>query len=427
MKSYWKTLALAMLLISLKPAFAELQNVEIDGSIRIRGNYFDYDDLAGEKIKGSAFVEQRTRLGVKADFTNDVGAYIELDNYNNWGEDFRSNYLTGSDYRGSGDIALHQGYIEARNLWGTPLNARIGRQELKLGSGWLVGANESAPYFTGLSFDALLLSYVTDPFTLHAVTAKLAENFQTRSDVDVYGLYSSYTGIENVALDAYWLYIRDDANFRRGLNAHVFGLRGAGNIGAFDFEAEAAYQYFNWNRKATGLPAGQTDADAFGANLLVGYTFDSAYAPRIQAGAAYFSGADSNDLAFNRLFSDWKYSIILDTDRNLSNHWVVHTGISANVTETLTLSAYLGYFAALKNREISRFLWWSKESRKPLGVEAGVKAQYDYSEDLSFIIGYSRLFALGGLRDGNFVPNNGASLAQIDDINYVYAETQLKF
>jgi len=32
------------------------------------------------------------------------------------------------------------------------------------------------------------------------------------------------------------------------------------------------------------------------------------------------------------------------------------------------------------------------------------------------VVGYSRLFALEGLRDGNYVPNNGAALAQIDDI-----------
>lgn len=427
MRNIWRNLILVFLIIPLLPAVAELQNVEVGGTLRIRGNYFDYDDLAGAKIEGNAFVEQRTRLNVKADFTDNVSAFIEFDSYSGWGEDFRSNYLTGSDLRGSGDAALYQAYIDVHNLWGTPLHARIGRQELKLGSGWLIGANDSAPYFSGQSFDALLLSYVTDAFSIHAVTAKLAEGFNSdRDDVDVYGIYNSYTGIENVALDAYWLYIRDDAHFDGGLNAHVFGLRGAGTLGVFDFETEAVYQYLNWDKEAPVRPDGETSSNAFGANLLLGYTFDTVYRPRIQVGAAYFSG-DDGDLAFNRLFSDWKYSLILDTDRNLSNHWLVHTGISAKVTEAVTLSAYLGYFAAVQNREISRFLWWSERSDKPLGVEAGVKAQYNYTEDLCVVVGYSRLFALEGLRDGNYVPNNGAALAQIDDINYVYAETQLKF
>ena len=53
-------------------AYAELQNVLVNGSIRIRGNYLDYDELTvpanvvpGRVVLGdeAAWVEQRTRLG----------------------------------------------------------------------------------------------------------------------------------------------------------------------------------------------------------------------------------------------------------------------------------------------------------------------------------------------------------------------------
>ncbi|HDP34856.1 MAG TPA: hypothetical protein ENN29_07075, partial [Candidatus Hydrogenedentes bacterium] len=112
----FSTLIMAALVVSISSfAFAELQNVEVGGNIRIRGNWYDFD-----RASDTSFIEQRTRLSVKADFTQDVSAFIELDYYNFWGEDFRSLYLTGADFRGSGgnDVDLYQGYIEAKDMWG---------------------------------------------------------------------------------------------------------------------------------------------------------------------------------------------------------------------------------------------------------------------------------------------------------------------
>lgn len=425
-----RTIAALALLGIVTPAVAELQNVAVGGSLRIRGNFVDFDEFKGADTGDFAAVEQRTRVNVKADFTDQVSTFIELDSYDVWGEDFRSNYLTGLDGRvaSADDVEVYQAYIDVQNLWDTPLSARIGRQELKLGSGWLAGVNGTAPFYTGLSFDALKLAYATEQFSVAAVAAKLAERsgIEEDGDINLYGVYASYTGIEDVVLDAYWLYIRDAANFRGGLDAHVFGLRGAGNAGAFDFEAEAAYQLQDWERKDVFRVDGETKSDALGGNLVAGYTFDAAYTPRVYAGGAYFSGND-DDLAFNRLFSDRKYSLILDTQANLSNIWLVHGGLSINPTESLKLTASVGYIAALDGREIARFLWWSEDSDKPLGVEAGLRADYAYSEDLSFAVGYSHLFALDGLDDGNFVPNNGAALAFSEDADYLYAETQISF
>ena len=74
-------LAVALLVCMSGSVFAELQNVEIGGSLRIRGNYFnmDYSRVKGgyyydashnvETFGKHAFVEQRTRLNIKADFT----------------------------------------------------------------------------------------------------------------------------------------------------------------------------------------------------------------------------------------------------------------------------------------------------------------------------------------------------------------------
>ena len=159
-------------------AFADLENVQVGGSIRIRGNWYSgssgpdnnttlrYPATAGRFEVDSPFgwnsdantlswVEQRTKLNAKADFTDNVTAFIELDSYDVWGENFRSNYLTGVDSRSSsgvtstffgndGDVKVYQAYVEAHEMLGVPLRLRIGRQELHFGSGWLVAPNETA-------------------------------------------------------------------------------------------------------------------------------------------------------------------------------------------------------------------------------------------------------------------------------------------
>ena len=411
----FRTLLIAALVVSLgSVAFAELQNVELGGSIRIRGNYFNMDSL-----KDRSYVEQRTRLNVKADFTQDVFAFIEFDSYGFWGESFRSNYLTGADFRGGSDVALYQAYIEANNLWGTPLCLRVGRQELALGSQMLVGTNDYSYGFSGLSFDALRLTFANEYVNIDAIAAKLAETVSDfgDDDVDLYAVYGSYVGIEDVTLDAYWIFIRDDQGalariLRNGttVDLHTVGLRGAGVIGGFDFDLEVAYQFgdvdniknpwFRWKRHA------DVDYDEWAVNAEVGYTFDMNLQPRVFARFAYFGGGDPDtscwsnnaDLPFNRLFSNNQYSMFLDFNRNMSNFLGYTLGVSAMASEAIELSLVGSFFrSALR----------AARSGKSLGWEVGLFADYNYSEDLVVRGGYSHFFGRRGLSNADVIANGG--------------------
>jgi hypothetical protein len=119
-------IVLAVMMVSLG-AFAELQNVQVGGSLRIRGIF-----QGGLIPNNDNFVEQRTRLNVKADFTDNVSAFIEFDDYSLWGEGFRSNYLTGVDSRPNGvnTVSVYQAYIDVKEIGGSPLSLRAGRQEI---------------------------------------------------------------------------------------------------------------------------------------------------------------------------------------------------------------------------------------------------------------------------------------------------------
>jgi hypothetical protein len=417
-------LIIAVTVATAVPAFADLQNVVVGGSIRVRANWFNYGDNGtgyrskddGQLANDWAFVEQRTRLNVRADFTDAVSAFIELDDYEVWGggsadRDFRSNYLTGVDSRAytGDDVEVYQAYIEANEMWGTKLKARIGRQEIKLGSGWLVGTNDKNAYFRGLSFDGVRLTYATDQFSVEALWAKLYDQspWYSDADIDLYGVYGSYLGIENVTLDAYWLFVRD-ASAGASLDTHTVGLRGAGTMGAFDFEAEAAYQWLDLDNAP--------NSDAFAGNLEVGYTFDMDYTPRVFLGGAYFEGS-KDDQPFDRLFSNWEYTMFDfgllggqtayndQSYANMNNFWTARGGFSIMPTESLKATLAGGYYQLVED-------FGGKDD---LGWEIDTSLSYAYTKDLSFEVGYAHFFTGDALGPDT------------DDFNYVYGETKLCF
>jgi len=538
-KSFMIVLAVAFVATAL-PAAAELQNVQVGGELRIRANYYTnaavspgpfrlrwpalagvnwlqarpVGDMVSYVLSGGApasvrgnglgifsplawdedgndvdFIEQRTRLSVKADFTNEVSAFIELDSYDIWGDnDFRSNWITGADARANSidDVEVYQAYIEANEMFGLPLRSRIGRQELSLGSEWLVGVNDASSGFTGLSFDGLRLTYATDMFSVDAWAAILAEGGVAEEDEDVwfYGIYGSYLGLEDITIDAYWMWVRDarslnDTNFAWFVewledifsvddydvtNIHTIGLRGAGTIGAFDFEAEAAYQWGDAGQvgyifKPFLYGDDGADYSDWALNLEVGYTFDMAWQPRVYLGYAYFGGEDNRDISwwewwwpfdqpeasvsFNRLFSNWEYSEFVDAT-DLTNVHIFRGGVSATPTETLELLLAIAYMTVDEEFDSPIYFelgdfripiapamsWLTDSNDKDLGWEVGLYATYHYTEDLSFEVGWAHLFVGDGLEEGNFNQWNGLLFnggSDNDDADYLYFETRLAF
>lgn len=545
MKRLLHVVAIAALVAVSLPAAADLQNVIVGGSVRIRANYWSSaagpDSFTGrnqlfqppwtpsfapaginplwglrwpalpgklavfsgvdwnESGSDVKFVEQRTRLNAAADFTNNVRAFIELDSYDWWGTDFRSDYLTGADAAAVSvdDVEIYQAYIEASEMWGMPLSARIGRQELKFGSGWLIGTNEAGSFFRGLSFDGIRLTYATDLFSVDGVWAKLAERtpFEQDEDVDLYAVYGSYLGIENITLDAYWMLVRDaislnDTNlnwFGEGIenlldiddydvtNLHTVGLRGAGMLGAFNFEAELAYQFGDADavgRRFAGAGLQSLygddgpDFEAWGANAMFGYTFETAWNPMVFIGGSYLGGEDNRDVdfgewlsavfnpfyqpdasvSFNRLFSDWQYGQFVGSDNHdCTNLWLAYAGVSAMPTESIKLTLSAAYVESLENYTVpwptwtilglriaplAPFTFLDQENDSHLCTELMLSAKYAYSEDLSFEVGYSHLFLGDGAAEGNFNLGNGLLFeggTDDEDADYFYCETQLKF
>ena len=487
-------------------AVAELQHVEPGGEIRIRGNYWMRAFNGGlntamvrhqVRFPGSALyarpigtflgagvrsfhdwddrgpdyrhVLQRTLLHASADFTNDVRAFIELESFDVWGEDFRSAYVTGADFRAvnDGDIEVFQIYIEASEVGGIPLRVRIGRQTLVVGDGWLIGDRQNHPEFPGLSFDGLRVTYEQDPVTVDAFWAKLAENSPAEQDgdIDIYGLTGAWRATESISLEAYGLFLRDAGAIKDTTGGHlsswfehlfgmddydptelhIFGLRGVATFGGVDVDAQIAYQFGDAGAAGflfSPFVYGDDGAewDAWAAKAEAGYTFDTRWRPRVFLTAAYYEGEDNRDISFvewpfpwqsafapqssvsfNRLFSNTVHSYFLDQMGQLTNFWTVGGGVQLEFNETLSAEFQLDYFEVnepfdyppyisfngVKSVWLPGLSFWTREADSELGWETGLSLAYRYSEDLTLRCGWSHFFTGDGLREGSFVDLHG--------------------
>jgi hypothetical protein len=446
------------------PAFAELQNVKVGGSLRIRANWYSNESIAAfdeEASEDALFVEQRTRVNVGADFTDDVHAFIELDHYSNWGDEFRglegNGVLSGVDGLGGSDdeydfefpergvpsissdgsVQLYQGYIEMKDAWGAPIDIVIGRKEMIHGDEFLVGNNDTSSTFRGLSFDQVAMKYNNESFNVTGFWARVAQDnsvLESSGDADFMGIYGSYTGLENMTIDGFYYFYHGAATAGNGLDEsqdiHTFGGRFAGNAAQFDWAANAAYQIGDVGYLGSG--ADIVEYNAFALQGAAGYTFDVNTQPRIFLNGGYYSGGDADaggdeEAAFNRLFSDHEYSEFID-GTDLTNFWYVGGGVSAQVTEAIGLTGVVNYFSAVEDYN-------SSAEDGDLGLEAAIYAKYDYSEDLYFQFGYAHFFAGDAVEDlgaatgalGSTITLGGGGLSSADDLDYVFLETGISF
>jgi len=509
-------LAIASFVVGLEAA-AELQNVTIGGELRIRGRYwsnvyaergretripdfflpnrpigpFGTDSLYTFDENGNARsrIEQSTKLRISADFTDYVNAVVELDDFEVWGNDFRSDYRTGVDAaaNSSDDVELLQSYIETNETFGIPLRMRVGRQQLKLGNGWLVGETQST---LNISFDGLRLTYEGEGYAIDGWYTKLAERgaVEEDGDVDFYGLSASCTAVEGHEFLVYWLYLRDatslnDTNFAAPIewledafdlddygttNLNTVGGSATGAFGPVDYLVNVAYQFGDADNmgslfKNNGMLYGDTDAEfgAWGSDAEIGYRFeDVAWTPRIYIGGAYYGGEDNRDItfiewlnpfdrpeasiSFHRLFSSNRYYEFFDEGRNGTNFHQIRGGVVAQPTEKIEASlevSKLGVndtFDAPITVGIGEWRvpvapalsFLTESSGDDIGIVAALELTYQYSDELSFRFNWNHLFADDDVDEGNFIFGNGLEFmggSSDDDLDYLNLEARLKF
>ncbi len=453
MKRITILLALVMAVAMTLPATAEVEEITVGGSIVVLGEFYEpgfdsvtvglqsFDQGFNDTISSDAYYSQRTRVNVDATFSGGVHAFIELQSFDFWGDDIDD--ATASEWGSEGGndlLTLYQAYIDMNDIGDYPVMVRIGRQELVYGREWLVGNNDAGSNFSGISFDAIKVVYADEGFQVDAWASKLLELNGPRTvpggqdnDTDFYGVYGTYSGIENTTLDAYLLLVRTAAGPGDVDYLYTVGARAAGTWdvmgtlpGLLDYNAEVAVQFGDTN--AGG------DYEAWALDLLAGYTFtDVEWTPRIELAYTFLSGDDSatdtDTETFSRLFSDVHYGEINlggTFDAAATNLHIFRGGVSAVPIEKLTVSADLYYFMLDEDDSALTAVTFGvpqpvASPDDEVGLELDLAAEYQYTEDLNLRIGWSHFFA------DDAIENSWGGTTDDDDIDYVYVQAALSF
>ena len=172
----------------------------------------------------------------------------------------------------------------------TPLTLRLGRQELQYGNSRFVGPLEWVS--NRRRFEAVKLFYEGQAWNIDAFFAKpvaweRAPADHADEEVDFYGLYTTYKGVEDHGVDIYFFALEDkgdklNPNFRAGdMDVYTLGTRIWGRSGPLDYNTELTGQWGHWARD---------DIRAWSWVLDLGYTFDHTWRPRVSTGIDMTSG-----------------------------------------------------------------------------------------------------------------------------------------
>ena len=424
MRKYLTT-ALAVALMS-GVSYADLQNVEIGGELRMRGN--SYWDIFGFEGEHTQYTEQRSAISVDADFSDDVSANITFSNYKIWGDTWNQFdedtdiYNENEGPRGN-TIALNEAYIVLGDAVGG-FDLKIGRQEVMFGSEFLVGNKSTSSNFTHRAFDGIRADWSNDSFDVTIFNFKAWEDDYDSSDkdddADFNGIYATYNGIENHTIDAYVLNYRDGEPGDDNIELLTVGARAAGAFGNFDYEVEFATQ-------SGDTTSSDVDFEGDAINAELGYTFDANMQPRVFIGYAYFGGWDDDgsnlEVGFQRLYSDWEYSEFLEFlgDGQMSNVNILRAGVSANVSEKVALAAVVSMFE-VEDDEVPLIIFPTAPGEDEIGTEVGLYMTYQYSEDVTVEVGAATLLLGDSVEE--FFELRGED---DEDPTYLFAEINLSF
>ncbi len=260
------------------------------GDLRVRGyaleNMWDLDD-ADDGDRWSV-LRNRTRFFVKAELPRDTRAFLRVANQN-WGAG-----VTGSDPADrweadnkSAKVFVDEAWIELGDAFGLPLDARVGRQTVSYGSGFVLFDGQSQLASTANYLDGVRLSFEIMPgLTVDALHFKDQENARDDAAVDdltLTGLYLTHHPDDHTSREAYVLRREDQI---LGKDVRLFGGRLAGGFGdAVDYDLEGGLQ--------RGDLAPDTAHEAWGCSAEIGFTFsDEPTGVRVFGGFVGLSGDD---------------------------------------------------------------------------------------------------------------------------------------
>lgn len=426
--------SIALFLVISVYASAEVQNVKVSGELRNRGIYStSIIDLTQDAPLDDdiGYFAQRARINIEADLTDNVLVGLELEASGIMGDknvvrngdpavpakvnttdisgSFGTDELTTAQGRRQKDgyeVRLTQAYVQASELYYTPLTAKIGRQYLNFGKGFLISDNEYE-----INFDAARATMDFYPIIVDAVYARLVERSSqaiTAVDADDASMFvlNGHYAADRWNAEAYVIGLVDvDTHYQPvtfGLRADVWPLE------ALQVWAEAAFQQNQYSKAQ--------DLNAWAGTLGASYTFEFTWHPTIALLGVIASGDDnptnlSDDYdGFQELF-EYNYYGYAYSPR-LENIHVINARISVLPMENLSLTFDYYHYWQMEEAVQSMGDPFQDNGGIPtltnglnddLGHEFDVIAEYDYTEDVS-----TQLYAAWFLPGSAYTPEDTA-------------------
>jgi len=368
----------------LGSAFSAVENIKVSGDLTTyAGSRYGFDLGAGGDEADASFLASIARLRFDADLTEDVSATLRLITDKVWGQTIDKD---------SSDVDIDLAYVTLKNLFDYPLTLKVGKQEIRIGSGVIVGdptTNQLASDDSNLlaplgdldlrkAFDAVVAVADYSPWTITLGYVKDTEgDLSENDDVNVYAIDLSYN-FEDYNTQAELYYVHKDA---KKSDVGNIGVRVVGSPREnLTVSGEVIYQYDKPDARSD-----KKHRSDLAALVAASYTFaDQAWSPTVGVDYAYFS-------------ENWDPMYEDITPANIVNNLLPNTdvqliGLTVTAQPREDVSLKLRYANLRLVEEISSLsnAWLPStlttysinSDKKDLGNEVDFSLVYNYTEDV---------------------------------------------
>ena len=477
MKRNFLTVITALAAVFFMGATIVSADVEFGGQFRPRLEVSQRD--FNSNTDALTFIQSRIRLDTKVTADDNISAFFQLQSTPTWGFDQKvfqasdsssaagcSNsgvsttaaslvnphtVTCGADDKG---VTIHQAYVVLGNLFGMPVDLKLGRQEIIFdghrivgNTGWTAGA---------VRHDALRLDHGNDTYAIVYVFSKASElgtlGNDDVNDTNFHMFHFSLKELLGGKLSVLAIYTDDNLGDGTGPGGvdidndfYTLGVRQAGSVAGFSWRVEGYYQGGDADLCSDGncfaLTGGETagfDRSAFLLAARAGYKFDVATAPSITLWLDYLSGDDNAaDTDINQWFTlldtGHKYYGFMDhfltVGRGTAGGATLGLGLvdlaiktSISPTENLLVKADIHSFYTAEDAQAG-MVPASEVGENHLGEEVDLTLVHTYSESTKIIVGYSHFFAsdlMASVAGRNMVANP-------DDSDWGYVMVDFKY
>jgi hypothetical protein len=398
-------LGLLLLIQSHTPLLGE---TEWKPSAEVRHRFEISNKDFSKEVSSRSFNLLRSRLGIAVMPSEDIEAFLQFQDSRVFGEEPGTLVSTSN-------VDLHQGYVAVKDLFGKPVDLKLGRMEVLYGPERLIGP--VGWHNVGRSFDGGIVNFHPERISMDFFSFTEVESLEAGNEGDrfVQGIYTDLDIVESYVTQVFWIWQREIPASE--LNRHTAGFYASRKHTHFHHETEFAYQ------SGTIMADREQDVKAFMAALNVGMGFPEVTAkPDVEVGVDYLSGdgdlTDSKYKVFDTLYAtNHKYYGYMDFFLNIPRDtWGLglmdaHARVSTVASEKTKARVAFHVFNAAEE-----YTHADGSTSKLFGSELDGTVIYEYNDSVTFAGGAS-LFVPGDV----FKDKRGS-----DNSHWFYVMTRFK-